>query len=197
MSGGKRILLGRITAAHGIRGEVQVAYYTGEPEAIGTYGPLSDESGKRSFVLRVVRVTPKGVIARIDGVADRTAAEKLRGIDLYVDRSRLPPPGEGEFYHEDLIGLAVVSPDGTPIGSIVAVANYGAGDLLEVRLDGGKRTEFVPFKDAFVPTVDLASGRAVVIMPEFAPDDGSDQEGEDDGEVGEGEPEAKGGRAKR
>ena len=185
MSGGRKpILLGRIVAAHGIRGEVQIVSHTGEPDAIGAYGPLSDKPGNRSFTVRVVRVTPKGIVARIDGVADRNAAEALRGTDLYVDRSRLPPPKEGEYYHEDLIGLAAHDPDGKRIGAVVAIPNYGAGDLVEVKLDGSKHTELIPFKDACVPAVDVAGGRLTVILPAFAPDDGEGREGEDGGEDG-------------
>lgn len=168
----KRILLGRILRAHGIRGELLLATYTGAPEAIGDYGPLSDEAGTRTYDITVVRITPKGVIARVKGVPDRTAAEKLKGIDLYVDRARLPEPDDGEYYHEDLVGLAAVSPDGAVIGEIVSVQNFGAGDLLEIRLANSKRTELVPFTNAFVPEVDIAASRAVVVMPVDAKDDG-------------------------
>ena len=169
--GERRILLGRIVGAHGIRGEVLVKSFTGEPDAIGAYGPLSNEAGTRSFSLRVVRVTAKGVIARLDGIGDRTAAEALKGIDLYVSRDRLPPPSEGEFYHEDLIGLAAVDPGGQLIGTVVAVTNYGAGDLLEIRLHGLSRTALVPFQDAFVPSVDIAAGRLTVVLASAADDD--------------------------
>ncbi len=180
MSGSRKmILLGRIVAAHGIRGEVQIVSHTGDPGAIGAYGPLADAAGKRSFTVRVIRVTPKGVIARVEGVYDRNAAEALRGIDLYVDRSRLPPPAEGEYYHEDLIGLAAHDPEGKRIGSVVAMPNYGAGDLVEIKLDASRHTELIPFQDAYVPLVDIAGGRLTVIMPAFAPDDGEGREGED------------------
>jgi 16S rRNA processing protein RimM len=171
---GKRVLLGRIGAAHGIRGEVQITSYTGSPEAIGTYGPLSDEQGRRSFDVRVVRVTPKGIIARIGGISDRTAAETLRGTDLYVARERLPPPQEGEFYHEDLIGLAAIAPDGAVIGTVLSVQNFGAGDLIEIRVIGQRNTELVPFKDEFVPTVDIDAGRITVVMPVSTPDEPGD-----------------------
>ena len=168
----KRILLGRILRAHGIRGELLLATYTAAPEAIGDYGPLSDEAGTRTYDITVVCETPKGVIARVKGVPDRTAAEQLKGIDLYVDRARLPDPEDGAYYHEDLIGLEAVSPGGQPIGEIVSVQNFGAGDLVEIRLAGSKRTELVPFTDAFVPQVDIAARRAVVVMPVDAKDEG-------------------------
>jgi 16S rRNA processing protein RimM len=116
-------------------------------------------------------VTGKGVVARIEGVTDRNAAEALKGTELYVDRDRLPAATEGEFYHADLIGLDAVDPDGKAIGSIVAVQNFGAGDLLEVRLAGSTRTELVPFTEAAVPTVDMSAGRAVVILPPTTDDE--------------------------
>ena len=96
-------------------------------------------------------MTPKGVVARIDGIADRNAAEALKGIELYVDRERLPAAAEGEFYHADLIGLAAVDPAGKPIGEIVGRANFGAGDLLEIRLAGSRKTELMPFTDDTSP----------------------------------------------
>lgn len=172
----KRILLGRILRAHGIKGELVLATYTGAPAAIGDYGPLSDESGNRTYVITIVRVTPKGVIARVTGVPDRTAAEQLKGIDLYVDRARLPDPEDGAYYHEDLVGLAAVATDGAVIGEIVSVQNFGAGNLVEIRLAGAKRTELVPFTDAFVPEVDIAAGRAVVVMPVATADDDTDHD---------------------
>ncbi len=167
----RHILLGRIVAAHGIRGDVLVHSYAGEPEAIGSYGPLASADGKRTFKLRVVRVTPKGVIARVAGVADRSGAEAIAGTDLYVRREQLPAAEEGAFYHADLIGLAARAPDGTAIGPVVGVHNFGAGDLLEIAIGGSRRTELIPFSDAFVPEVDLAGRAVVVILPQSADDD--------------------------
>jgi 16S rRNA processing protein RimM len=160
-----RILLGRIAGAHGIRGEVLIKTFTAAPENVGAYGPLSDESGTRTFKLKSARATPKGVVARLHGVDDRNGAEALKGIALYIERERLPAAAEGEFYHADLIGLAAVDGDGKPVGEIVAVQNYGAGDLLEIRLAGSSKTELVPFTDAAVPEVDIAARRVVVVMP--------------------------------
>jgi 16S rRNA processing protein RimM len=169
-----RVLLGRIAGAHGIRGEVVIHAYTAAPEDIGTYGPLSDADGARSFRLKSVRVTAKGVVAHLEGISDRSAAEALKGVELYVDRDKLPAAAEGEFYHADLIGLAAVDPQGKRLGEIVAVPNYGAGDLLEIRLAGSGKTEFVPFTEATVPEVDIAAGRAMVAMP--AASDGEEEE---------------------
>jgi 16S rRNA processing protein RimM len=166
-----KVLLGRITGAHGIRGDVTVASWAGVPEDIAAYGPLSSSDGRRLFTLKVVRVTPKGVIAHVQGVNDRNAAEALSGTDLFVARDRLPAATGDEFYHSDLIGIAAVSPDGVPVGTIVGVDNFGAGDLIEIRLEGSSKTEFVPFSDAFVPEIDVAARRAVIRLV-IAPDDG-------------------------
>jgi 16S rRNA processing protein RimM len=161
----RRILLGRITAPHGIRGDVFIDSYASEPQAVTAYGPLESEDGARAFDVSVVRVTPKGVIAHIAGVDDRTGAERLKGQKLFVDRARLPAASENEFYRADLIGLAATDTEGNAIGTVVAVENYGAGDILELRLDGRPKTELIPFSDAFVPLVDIPGGRVVVVLP--------------------------------
>ena len=171
MTGANRILLGHIGGAHGIRGEVVIRSYAAVPEDIGAYGPLVDETGRRTFTIAGARNSSKGVVAKIAGIADRNAAEALRGTALYVAREALPAPGDGEYYHADLVGMTAVGPDGTVIGDITAVPNFGAGDLLEIRVAGQRDTELIPFTDAFVPNVDLASRRVVVIPPVVAEDD--------------------------
>lgn len=178
-----KVLLGRIKTAHGIRGEVLVTSFAEAPEDVAAYGPLMSADGKRSYELRVVRVTPKGVVARIKGVDDRNAAEALRGTELFVDRDKLPEPDEDEFYHSDLIGLDVVAPDGALIGSVVTVDNFGAGDLLEIRLAGTKRTEYVPFTDAFVPAIDVEARKVTVVMPVASDNDGPEAEIGPDGDT--------------
>jgi 16S rRNA processing protein RimM len=160
-----RVLLGQILGAHGIRGDVLIRTYTAEPEDIAGYGPLQSETGDRDFRITVRRVTENGVIARVEGVTDRTAAEALKGTRLYVDRDQLPATEANEFYRADLIGLSAVSPTGDVIGEVVSVENYGAGDIIEIRLAGSRRTELIPFTDAFVPEVDLAAGRVTVRLP--------------------------------
>lgn len=157
----RRILLGRIAAAHGVRGEVLIKTFTERQQDIAAYGPLDDGAG-RTFKLEVVRVTSKGVVAAVAGIGDRNAAEGLKGTPLYVDRSRLPAPDDGQFYYADLIGLAAVDPEGRALGEVVAVHNHGAGHILEVRLAQSGKTELVAFTDAFVPEVDLAARRVVV-----------------------------------
>lgn len=167
-----RILLGRIVGAHGIRGEVIIHSYAAVAEDIGAYGALSDKSGTRTFKLSGVRAAAKGVIARVAGVADRNAAESLKGTELYVPRDKLPEPKDGEFYVADLIGMTVVDADGTAIGTVVDAPDYGAGSLLEIRRAGVAQTELVPFTDAFVPAVDLVARRVTVNAIVYAEDDG-------------------------
>lgn len=162
-----RVLLATIATAHGIRGEVMVRTYTGDPEDIASYGPLSDKTGTRTFKIRSARATPKGVIVRFDGIADRNAAEALRGTDLYVARARLPKAQEGEYYHADLIGLAVRDASGAVMGKVTNVSNFGAGDLLDVQFTETKATEYVPFTNANVPEVNLAEGYVTIIPPEM------------------------------
>lgn len=182
-SGTARVLLATIATAHGIRGEVVLRTYTGDPEAIASYGPLTDKAGTRTFKVKSARATPKGVIARLEGVSDRNAAEALRGIDLYVERARLPEPGDKEYYHADLIGLEARDASGAVIGAIVNVVNFGAGDLLEVRFAATKATEYVPFTDACVPTVETAGGYAVILMPDMV---GEEEPSGAEGDAGNG-----------
>jgi 16S rRNA processing protein RimM len=161
----RRILLGRIVGAHGLRGEVLIHSYAAIPESIAAYGPLVDRTCSKTFTITRAKPTPKGVLARLVGIKDRKAAEGLQGLELYVPRDRLPPPAEGEFYHADLIGLHAVDAEGKAVGRIVAVHNFGAGDLIEVALAGSGKTELIAFTDATVPSLDLAAGRAIVILP--------------------------------
>ena len=172
----QRVLLGRIVAAHGIRGDVVIDSYTAQPSDIAAYGPLSSADGGKQLDIKVVRVTPKGVVARVGGVVDRNAAEALRGTELYAPRARLPEAEAGEYYYADLAGLRADDEAGNRIGSVVGVQNYGAGDLLEVRLDGQSVTELIAFTDAYVPVVDIAAGRVVVVIPSTADAEAGDEE---------------------
>jgi 16S rRNA processing protein RimM len=165
------VLLGRIKAAHGLKGEVKIAAFTAVPEGIAAYGPLRSVDGSRVFVLCNVRpANGAEVIASVDGITDRTAAERLRGVDLYLPARLLPPPGEGEFYHAELIGLDAFSPDGTRFGKVAAVHNFGAGDMLEIAGDADAAPLMLPFTVENVPEVDVANRRISVVFPE--PDDG-------------------------
>jgi 16S rRNA processing protein RimM len=169
MAGGGRICLGQIGAAHGVRGEVRLRSFTADPAAIASYGPLQAEDGT-VFEIEALRTAGKPekhlFVARLSGIADRNAAERLANIKLYVPRERLPEPQEpDEFYHADLIGLVVVDRSGRQLGSVVAVHNFGAGDLIEVRQAQGEPTQLLPFDALTVPEIDLAAGRLVVEPP--------------------------------
>ncbi len=173
----KRILLGFISGAHGIRGDVILRSFAQDPAAVGDYGVLTSKDGSRSFEIKVRRVTNKGVVAGIKGVTDRNSAEALKGTELYVLREQLNEPEEGEFFYSDLIGLSAVDLKGNAVGKVVGVDNFGAGDLLEVRLKGKKQTEYISFTHDFVPDVDLEARRVVIVLP---PEDEEDHEGKPD-----------------
>jgi len=158
------ICLAAIAGAHGVRGAVRLRTYTEDPADVIAYGPLSDESGDRTFRLSVIGSSRGQIIARIEGVDDRDTAESLKGLRLYVDRARLPEPAEEHYYHTDLVGLAAVRADGTRLGQVSAVHDFGAGDILELALEVGG-TMLLPFTRAAVPEVDIAGGRIVVDPP--------------------------------
>lgn len=157
------ICLGAIVAAHGVKGLVKVACFTAAPRDIAAYGPLTDERGQRTFRLELIGPSKGGVIARLAGISDRDAAEALKGTRLYVPRAALPQTDEEEYYHADLIGLDARLPDGAALGRVIAVHNYGAGDVLELARDGAPSL-MVPFTRDAVPAVDLAA-RAVTVAP--------------------------------
>jgi 16S rRNA processing protein RimM len=161
------VCVGRIGAAHGTRGEVKLWSFTADPMAIADYGALATEDGTRTFTIETLRPAKDFLVARLAGVADRTAAETLCNLDLYIARDRLPKPTDtDEFYYADLIGLAAVGTDGRELGNVVAVHNFGASDLIEVRPTQGGTTVMLPFTEAIVPVVDVAGGRIVVDPPE-------------------------------
>ena len=160
----KRVCVGAVAGAHGVRGAVRIKSFTADPKDIARYGALEDESGERHFTLRLTGAGKGVLIGHLSGIGDRNQAEAARGLRLYLDRAVLPPTGEDEYYHADLIGLDAVLSDGTPIGPVRAVHDYGAGDTLEIA-----RAEapplMVPFTRAVVPSVDLAAGRLVIDPP--------------------------------
>ena len=163
-----RVVVAAVAGAFGVRGEVRLKSFTAEPEAVARYGPLLAEDG-RAFEASDLRPIKGGYAARLSGVSTREAAEALRGTRLSVPRERLPALPDDEFYHADLIGLAVHDPGGAEIGRVHAVLEFGAGDILEIVLPGG-RTAMLPFTRETVPTVDLAAGRLVADPPEgFGP----------------------------
>jgi 16S rRNA processing protein RimM len=163
---GERVCLGAVAGAHGIRGEVRIKAFAQDPLDIGAYGPVTTEDGAQSFEITVLRLHKGMTIARLDGVRDRNAAEALKGVRLYVPRARLPVPDEEDtWYHADLVGLEALDPGGTRLGAVIAVQDFGAGDLLEIALAGQDRTVLVPFTHDIVPRIDVAAGRLVVDAP--------------------------------
>jgi 16S rRNA processing protein RimM len=173
-----KILVGVFGAAHGIRGEVRLKSYTADPAAIGAYGPLHDESGARSYSIDALRPIGKDLfVAHVAGVADRSAAEALNGTELFVPRDVLSAPEEEEFYHADLIGLRVENENAEFFGSVVAVHNFGAGDILEIAPPPdapNKTTAMLAFTRALVPVVDVSAARIVVATDPFAGEERAD-----------------------
>jgi 16S rRNA processing protein RimM len=158
--GERRIALAAVAGAHGVKGEVRLKLFSDSTASLAAQKKL--HVGGAELRLVSVRDSGKTAVARFEGIADRSAAEGLRGSLVEVDRSALPPLKEGEYYHADLIGLPVVDSTGDAIGTVAAVENYGAGDLLEIETQDGKRS-LIPFR----PTIaDLEDGR-VIIDPEF------------------------------
>jgi 16S rRNA processing protein RimM len=165
-SGTERIRIARIGAAHGVRGEVRLWPFTQDPMAVGNYGPLETEDGARAFEIEALRAGKGFLVARLAGVADRDAAEALTNLELFVPRDRLPPIEETDTYYlADLTGLAAVGTDGKAIGTVSAVHNFGAGDIIEIAPADGGAPLMVTFTEAAVPEVDLAAKRIVVAPP--------------------------------
>jgi 16S rRNA processing protein RimM len=162
----KRVRVAKIGAAHGLRGEVRLFVDADDPLAIGKLGALEDERGKREFRIASLRAAKDHLLVRFEGVSDRTEAERLTNLALYVPRERLPEIKDAAtFYQTDLVGLRAETAAGALLGEIVGVPNYGAGDLLEVKPAKGA-TFLVPFADPFVPEVDVAGGKVVLDLPD-------------------------------
>jgi 16S rRNA processing protein RimM len=161
-----RICVARIGAAHGTAGEVRLWPFTARAEAVAAYGPLQTADGTRAFEIEAIRPGRDFLVVRLKGVTDRATAERLRNTDLYAPRERLPGLEADEFYHADLIGLCAEDKTGRAIGVVVAVHNFGAGDILEIAPAAGGETAMVPFSTAAVPSVELAARRIVLEIPE-------------------------------
>src|SRR5215471_15071203 len=159
-----QICVARIGAAHGVRGAVKLWTFTEDPLAVTRYGPLSTKDGAREFEVAQAREARDHLVATFKGVTTRDDAERLNGLELYVAREKLPATDEDEYYHADLIGLAAVTPDGEPLGRVVAIHNFGAGDIIEIAPSDGL-TMLLPFSNAVVPAVDVAAGRVVIDLP--------------------------------
>lgn len=161
-----RICVAQIGAAHGLRGEVRLRSFTQDPAAVTSYGPLESEDGTRRFEIEALRPAKDHFVARLAGIGDRDAAEKLTNLKLYVPRDRLPAVEDDDtFYQSDLIGLAAVTADGAELGTVKAVHNFGAGDLIEITAADGDKPLMVPFTVEAVPSVDLKGKRIVVVPP--------------------------------
>jgi 16S rRNA processing protein RimM len=160
-----RICIAQIGAAHGVRGEVRLKAFTEDPLSVARYGPLESEDGTQRFEIEAVRPAKDMLVARLKGVSDRDAAEALTNVRLYVAREKLPKAADDEFYHADLVGLAAVTSNGDPVGTVKAVHNFGAGDVLEIEPVTGGATFMVPFTETTVPAVDIAARKIVVEPP--------------------------------
>lgn len=179
----RKLLVAVFGAPHGVRGEVRLKSYTADPQAVLDYSPLISEDGRQRFEITSVRPQGDMLVARVKGIADRDAAARLTNLKLYVPREQLPATqDEDDFYLADLIGLTVETQEGEVMGTVAAVPNYGAGDLLEIAPQGGGKSALLPFLKAFVPVVDIAAGRIVVSPPEGLFGDAEPEPGEDGAE---------------
>jgi len=159
------VLMAEVVGVHGIKGGVKLKIFSEDPEALPDYAPFCDAAQKRTFDVLSVQAHGNTFLAELDGVTDRTAAEKLRGTKFYVPRDRFPDIKENDtFYHIDLIGLVARWPDGKPMGKVVNVANFGAGDLIEIRPLKGA-SFYVPFTNEAVPEVDIKGGTVTIDPP--------------------------------
>ena len=173
-----RVCLGIVTGPQGLQGAVRIRSYTAWSEDIAAYGLLSDITGEQEFSIRILRSTKKGLVAELSGVDDRTAAEEIKGLELYVSRDELPETDEEEFYYSDLIGLVVEDEDGKVMGQVKMMDNYGAGEVMEVTLSSGEAL-LLTFSRETVPVVDVAAGKIQIVRPvEINP--GHEENGQDE-----------------
>ncbi len=160
------VCLGVFGAAQGVRGEVRVKSYTEDPKAIGAYGALTDQAGARVFAFESLRALRDDMlVARVKGVSTREAAQALTGVEIFARRDQLPPPDVDEFYYDDLVGLAAVTREGSALGRVVALCNFGAGDILEIAPESDGDTLLLPFTRAVAVEIDFAGGRIVIEPP--------------------------------
>ncbi|EFO32302.1 16S rRNA processing protein RimM [Roseibium sp. TrichSKD4] len=159
------VLMARIGAAHGIRGEVRVKAFGDDPLSFTDYGELITKSGDTTFEVERARIQKTVVVTKFKGINDRNAAEELNGVELFVHRDQLPELEDDEFYHDDLVGMAVTDLEGTDLGKVVMVQDFGAGDLLEVRPKRGP-TFYMPFSKAFVPEIDIENRVVKADLPD-------------------------------
>jgi 16S rRNA processing protein RimM len=166
-----QVCVARIGAAHGVRGAVKLWTFTADPFAVEDYGPLSTKDGTRHFDVASAREAKDHLVVTFKDVTTRDEAERLNGVELYIPREKLPATEEDEYYHADLIGLAAVTAADEPLGRVIAIHNFGAGDIIEIAPPSGM-TLLLPFTNAVVPTVDIPGGRVVIELPKEIEGDG-------------------------
>ena len=171
-----KVCLGAIVGVHGIRGEVKVKSFSSDEKNLTRYGLLSNDKGDKRFELKIVGHSKELLRCKIKGVDDRTTAETLIGTGLYVDRALLPELKDEEFYHTDLIGLEVKNSSSEVLGQVNALYNFGAGDILEIKMNNGS-LEMVPFTKSFVPVINIKDGYIIVEMMHFVEDEAEGNEG--------------------
>ncbi len=169
-----KVCLGAIVGVHGIKGEVKVKCFSDDEKNLGSYGVLSNEAGDKTFSVKIVGHSKELLRVKIKGVDDRNTAETLIGTGLYVNRDALPNLAEDEFYHTDLVGLDAKNVAGDIIGVVNALYNFGAGDLIELKMNDGS-LEMLPFTSSYVPTINIKERFIIVEMMQFAEDDESDK----------------------
>ncbi len=155
------VLLAVVLSAHGLKGEVKLKLFTENPDALQSYGVLTSGDGRQLELNSLRAIKTDEAVAQLNGISERDAADSLKGQRLYVPRSALPPPSEDEFYHADLIGLSAEDENGKPLGTIIAIHNFGAGDVMEISNEKGA-SQILPFTRDAVPLVDLNAKRVVV-----------------------------------
>ena len=160
-----RVCVGAVIGMHGLHGAVRIKCFTTDPASIAEYGPVSDETGSRTFQIRPVSVKKDVMVARLTGVDDIKAAGRLKGTRLYVPRSALPVPETDEFYHADLLGLMAVNSKGRALGTVAGIMTAGETDILEIEPVSGSGTALIPFNRTAVCEVDLENCRLVVEPP--------------------------------
>jgi 16S rRNA processing protein RimM len=171
------ICVGIFGAAHGVRGQLRVKSYTQDPKAIGAYGDLTDQTGSRTFkFVEMRRLKDDMLVVRLAGIDSREAAEKMTGGLLFARRGQLPPPSDDEFYWDDLVGLEAVTREGETLGRVVALQNFGAGDILEVAPERGGESLLLPFTKAVAVAIDFEASRIVIVPPHEVEGDAQDGE---------------------
>lgn len=172
-----KICLGAVVGVHGIKGEVKVKCFSDNEKNLTRYGNVTNEAGDKSFSLKIVGHSKELLRVKVKGIDDRNTAETLVGTAFYVNRDLLPDLKDDEFYHTDLIGLDVKNSNGDIIGEVNALYNFGAGDIIELKLNAGS-LEMLPFTSTYVPTINIKEHYIIVKMMQYVSDD------EDEGNEG-------------